>query len=302
MKNNVSPNDLQVFLTVLTEGGFRAAAKRLGVAPSKVSTTISRVEAQLGLPLLLRSTRSIRATEQGEALANRIRPLLSEMASACVEATRSTEQVKGHLKLNVPGAVMPDILPDLIVEFQRRHPKVEVEIVMDNSLVDIIGAGCDAGIRYGKSIDKDMISIPVGPRLQQMALAAAPSYVEEHGQPNDPSQLTQHHAIRYRLPDGTLLPWMLRNGSKSENAKPQSRLVLSVNSLNTGLSYARAGSGIIGTFRNWLDDDFRAGSLIPVLPNWWGEQEGPRLYFPSRLTSTPLRAFIDVCKGAAAIT
>ncbi len=299
MKNNVSPDDLQVFLTVLNEGGFRAAAKRLGVAPSNVSTTISRVEAQLGLPLLLRSTRSIRATEQGEALASRIRPLFSEMTSACLEATRSTEVVKGHLRLNVPGAVMPDILPHLIIEFQRRHPKVEVDIVMDNSLIDIIGAGCDAGIRYGKSIDKDMISIPIGPRTQQTALAASPSYIEEHGNPEDPFQLPDHQAIRYKLPDGTLLPWTLRQGPRSAIGKPQNRLVLSVNSLNTGLSYARAGLGIIGTFRNWLDDDLRNGSLVPVLPNWWADLDGPRLYYPSRLTSTPLRAFIDVCKASA---
>jgi len=298
MKNNVSADDLQVFLAVLAEGGFRAAAKKLGVAPSKVSTTISRMEVQLGLPLLRRSTRSVHPTEQGETLAGRVGPLLSEIAFACADAARSTEEVRGLLRLNVPGAVMPDILPDLIIEFQSRHPKVEVDVVMDNNFVDIIGAGCDAGIRYGKSVDKDMISIPIGPRQQQFALAAAPSYLQEHGKPDHPSQLSPHNAIRYRLPDGTLLPWALRNAGSSYSAKPQNRLVLSVNSLNTGLSYARAGLGIIGTFRNWLDDDLRAGLLVPILPAWWAELEGPRLYFPSRLTSTPLRAFIEVCKSA----
>ncbi|RSB61501.1 LysR family transcriptional regulator [Rhizobium pisi] len=299
MKNNVSPNDLQVFLTVLNEGGFRAAAKRLGVAPSKISTTVSRIEKQLGVPLLLRTTRSIRATEQGQALASRIQPLMIEMDAACLETTRSADVAQGRLKLNVPGAVMPDILPRLIVEFQQRHSKVEVEIVVENSLVDIVEAGWDAGIRYGGSIEKDMISIPIGPRLQQMALAAAPSYIEEHGQPENPAQLTDHDAIRYRLPGGPLLPWALRNGDKTANVKPLTRLVLSVNALNTGLSYARAGLGIIGTFRNWLDDDLRAGTLVPVLPDWWAEQEGPRLYYPRRFTSTPLRAFIDVCRSEA---
>jgi DNA-binding transcriptional LysR family regulator len=298
MKNNVSPSDLRVFLTVLSEGGFRAAANRLGVAPSKVSTTVSRIEQQLGVALLLRTTRSIRATEQGEALATRIQPLMTEMDAACLDAARSADLVQGRLKLNVPGAVMPDILPNLIVEFQRRHPKVEVEIIMDNSLVDIIEEGCDAGIRYGGAIEKDMISVPIGPRLQQMALAAAPSYLEQHGQPENPGQLPDHYAIRYRLPGGQLLPWALRNGGKTANVKPLTRLVLSVNALNTGISYAHAGLGIIGTFRNWLDDDFRAKTLIPVLPDWWAEQEGPRLYYPSRFTSTPLRAFIDLCRAA----
>ncbi|WP_339763643.1 LysR family transcriptional regulator [uncultured Hoeflea sp.] len=288
-----------VFLTVLNEGGFRAAAKRLGVAPSKISTTVSRVEAQLGLPLLLRTTRSVRATEQGRALADRIQPLLAEMDAACLETASSTDRVQGRLKLNVPGAVMPDILPPLLVEFQRRHPQVEVEIVVENNLVDIIAAECDAGIRYGTSIEKDMISIPVGPRVQEIALAASPAYMTEHGHPENAVELTEHHAIRYRLSGGPLLPWILRNGDETVQVRPMTRLVLSVNALNTGLSYARAGLGIIATFRNWLEDDFRAGILVPVLPAWWAEQEGPKLYYPSRFTSTPLRAFIDVCRSPA---
>lgn len=297
MKNNVSPDDLLVFLTVLNECGFRAAAKRLGVAPSKISTTVSRIEAQLGVPLLLRTTRSIRATEQGRALADRIQPLMTEMKAACAETASSTDRVQGSLKLNVPGAVMPDILPPLLVKFQRSHPEVEVEVVVENNLVDIIAAGCDAGIRYGASIEKDMISIPVGPRVQQIALAASPAYVREHGQPHEVLELTDHYAIRYRLPGGAILPWGLKNGDETVHVKPKTRLVLSVNALNTGLSYARAGSGIIGTFRNWLEDDFRAETLVPVLPDWWAEQEGPRLYYPSRFTSTPLRAFIEICRG-----
>ncbi|OHV77166.1 LysR family transcriptional regulator [Rhizobium sp. LCM 4573] len=301
MKNNVSPNDLQVFLTVLNEGGFRAAAKRLGIAPSKVSTTVSRIEKQLGVPLLLRTTRSLRATDQGHALAERIQPLMTEMDAACFEAANSADLIQGHLRLNVPGAVVPDILPPLIVELQRRHPKVQVEIVVENNLVDIIAAGCDAGIRYGDSIQKDMISIPIGPRLQQIALAASPSYVKQHGLPGNPLELADHCAIRYRLSDGTLIPWSLRRGDETANIEPTTCLVLSVNALNTGLSYVRAGLGIIGTFRNWLESDFRAGTLIPVLPDWWAELEGPRLYYPSRFTSSALRAFIDVCRSEATV-
>ncbi|MDQ0322057.1 DNA-binding transcriptional LysR family regulator [Pararhizobium capsulatum DSM 1112] len=221
------------------------------------------------MSLLLRTTRSIRATEQGQALAERIQPLLTEMDAACLETARSTDRVQGRLKLNVPGAVMPDILPPLVVEFQRRLPEVEVEIVVENTLVDIIAAGCDAGIRHGASIEKDMISIPVGQQVQQIALVASASYLKEHGPPRDPVELEAHQAIRYRLPGGLLLPWNLQNGGEVVLVKPVTRLVLSVNALNTRLSYARSGLGIIGTFRNWLEDDFRAGTLVPVLPDWW---------------------------------
>jgi DNA-binding transcriptional LysR family regulator len=296
MKNNVSPNDLRVFLAVLDEGSFRAAAKRLGVAPSKVSTTVSRIETKLGAPLLVRTTRSVRATDQGRALAGRIAPLLAEVDQACIETANSTGRVRGRLKLNVPGAVMPDILPPILTKFQRKHPEVEVEIVVENDLVDIVASGCDAGIRYGASLEKDMVSIPIGPRVQQIALAAAPSYLEERGCPQNPGELTIHDAIRYRFHGGPLLPWMLKNGDETISVEPVTRLTISVNAMNTGLSYARAGLGIIGMFRNWLEDDFSAGTLVPVLADCWRDQEGPRLYYPGRLTPTPLRAFIEACR------
>ncbi len=296
MKNNVPPNDLRVFLAVLHEGGFRAAAKRLGVAPSKVSTTLSRIEAKLGAPLLVRTTRSVRATEQGRALADRIAPLLAEVDQACMETASSTGRVRGRLKLNVPGAVMPDILPPLLTKFQLKHPEVEVEIVVENDLVDIVASGCDAGIRYGASLEKDMVSIPIGPRVQQIALAAAPAYLEERGCPQSPGELTLHDAIRYRFHGGPLLPWTLKNGDETIRVEPVTRLTISVNAMNTGLSYARAGLGIIGMFGNWLEDDFAAGTLVPVLADCWRDQEGPRLYYPDRLTPTPLRAFIEVCR------
>jgi DNA-binding transcriptional LysR family regulator len=296
MTNSAPLNDLAVFLAVLDEGGFRAAAKRLGLAPSKVSTTISRIEARLGVPLLQRTTRSIRATEQGRALAERIRPLLAGIDAACGEAASSLGRVQGNLKLNVPGAVMPDILPPLIAEFQSRHPAVQVEIVVENDLVDIVASGCDAGIRYGAVLEKDMISIPIGPRSQQIALAAAPEYLERLGMPQTPQELARHEAIRYRLPGGQLLPWACEKNGKTVLAAPVTRLTIGVNALNIGLQFARRGLGIIAMFRNWLDDDFSRATLIPVLPDWWPTQEGPRLYYPNRLAPGPLRAFIDFCR------
>lgn len=297
MKNNISPDDLAVFLAVLDEGGFRAASKRLGVAPSKVSMTISKIEKQLGFPLLLRTTRSVCATEQGDSLAKRIKPHLAGFQMACMEASSSIDRVQGRLKLNVPGAVVPDILPPLLSEYQLRYPDVEIEIVMENELTDIVAAGCDAGVRYGDFLEKDMISIPIGPRVQQIALAASPAYLDRRGAPRTLSELSNHDAIRYRLPGGSMLPWRLINGSNSVNVEPITRLTISVDALNSGLSYARSGMGVIGAFRNWLDDDFRIGSLVPILPECWPEQEGPRLYYPNRFTTSPLRAFIDICRN-----
>ncbi|WP_299651173.1 LysR family transcriptional regulator [uncultured Jannaschia sp.] len=296
MKNSISHDDLAVFLTVVRECGFRAASRRLGLAPSKVSTTITRIEASLGVPLLIRTTRSVRTTEAGQELAERIAPHLARLEEACSETADAAGRVRGRLKLNVPGAVMPDILPKLLAALHARHPEVETEIVVENRLVDIVAAGCDAGIRYGDFVEKDMVSIPIGPRRQQVALAAAPDYLRARGSPNGPADLTEHDAIRYRLPDGPLLPWTLCDEQRTITVEPITRLVLSVDALDTGRAYARAGIGIIGAFRNWLEPDFAAGALVPVLPDLWSGMDGPRLYYPGRFSSAALRAFIEVCR------
>ena len=295
MKNSVSPNDLMLFLAVLDEGGFRAAAHRLGIAPSKVSTTVSRIEKQLGVPLLLRTTRSIRATDEGRALADRIGPLLSDLRAACVDTAQAAGRVSGRLKLNVPGAVVPDILPPVVSEFRRRHPAVEVEIIVENGLIDILASDCDAGIRYGSALEKDMVSIPIGPRAQQIALAASPTYLDIRGTPQSLADLTRHEAIRYRLSGGDLLPWSLKDGDETLQIEPTTGLVLGVDAIDSALSYARAGMGIVATFRNWLEADFQRGTLRPVLSENWPSLNGPRLYFPSRFTSPALRAFIETC-------
>jgi len=135
MENHREPSldDLSVFLAVCEASGFRAAAKRLGLSPSKVSDTISRVEAQLGVPLLTRNTRSVRPTEAGRALAARLSPLLAETRAALNDVAGADQQVRGLLKLNVAGAVMVDILPPLIDRFLIRHPAVRVEMGVMNA-------------------------------------------------------------------------------------------------------------------------------------------------------------------------
>lgn len=295
MQNNARADDLAVFLAVLRDGGFRAAAQRLGVAVSRVSTTVARLERELGTPLLLRTTRSVRATEQGRTLADRIAPLFAEIGLACAEVAGSDAQLRGRLKLNVPGAVMPDILPPLLAAYRQRHPDVVVELLVENDLVDIIADGCDAGIRYGTALEGGMISVPIGPRRQQVGLAASPAYLAHKGMPGSLDALMAHDAIRYRLPNGALIPWRLEADGGTTEVAPPARLVLGVNALNSGLAYARAGLGVIGMFRNWLDEDLARGTLVAVLPERWPMFDGPRLYYPSRLASPPLRAFIALC-------
>ncbi|MCA8903126.1 MAG: LysR family transcriptional regulator [Hyphomonas sp.] len=286
-------DDLSVFLAVSRAGGFRKAARWLSLSPSTVSETITRLEARLGVPLFNRTTRSVQLTEAGRALAERLEPVMAEARAAIDDAASSQGIVRGRLKLNVPGAVMVDILPPLIDSFLRTHPEVQVEILVEDSLVDIIAKGCDAGIRYGEHLAQDMIAVPIGPRTQQAAFAASPAYIAARGMPKVPKDLLAHSCIRQRFTSGHLIEWEVERDGTAKRIDPPARLILGTGSPATALGHAVAGHGIIQTFRNWLDPYFGDGSLVPVLTDWWPEFSGPQLYFPRRFSPAPLRAFLD---------
>ncbi|WP_182084121.1 LysR family transcriptional regulator [Aureimonas sp. ME7] len=297
MANNDAPDsldDLRAFLAVLEAGGFRSGARRLGLSPSTVSETIGRLEGRLGVPLFNRTTRSVTPTEAGRILASRLGPLLAEVGAAVNEAASSVAEVRGRLRLNVPGAVMVDILPPLVDRYLERHPAVEVEIVVEDRLVDMTAAGCDAGIRYGEHLGQDMISVPIGPRKQEYALAASPAYLARRGIPQHPRDLLAHDCIRLRFSGAAISPWEFERGGEALTLDPPARLVVGPAGSGAMVSHALAGRGILCTFRNWLDPHFESGALVPLLPDWWPRFDGPRLYFSSRFMPATLRAFLDL--------
>jgi DNA-binding transcriptional LysR family regulator len=287
---------LSVFLAVLDTGGFRAAAQRLRLSPSTVSDRIAQLEAQLGVPLLIRTTRSVMPTETGRTLATRIAPLMAETRAALRDAASSQSVVRGLLKINVTGAVMVDILPPIIDRFLEAHPQVRVEIMVDDRLVDIVAAGCDAGIRYGEHLAQDTIAVPIGPRYQRIAWAAAPGYLAARGAPRHPGDLLNHECIRLRFSSGALVEWLFERGQETVRVDPPGRLIVGVDGASAAIGFARDGRGVIGTFENWLTPYLESGELHPVLHDWWRKFEGPQLYFSSRFKSAPLRAFIELVK------
>jgi DNA-binding transcriptional LysR family regulator len=288
-----SYDDLAIFLAVCSAGGFRSAARQLGLSASKVSETVTRVETLLGVALLARTTRSVMPTEAGRELAASIAPLFSATRVALAHVAGPQNEVRGRLKLNVTGAVMVDILPPIINRFMLRYPGVRVELVVEDRLVDITAADCDAGIRYGEHLAQDMIAVPIGPRVQQCALGASPAYLGQRGEPAHPNQLSAHQSVRMRYSSGVLISWELQRDGEVITADPPSGLIVGVDAAPAAIGFACDGHGIIYTFENWLEPHFDSGALVPLLRPWWPKFEGPQLYFSSRLMAPPLRAFID---------
>ncbi|MDH6297612.1 transcriptional regulator, LysR family [Agrobacterium fabrum] len=292
-------NDIGAFLLVARASGFRQAARASGMSSSALSDAIKRLENELGVRLLNRTTRSVLPTEAGAELLRRVDPAFAEIRSALDQISGDRDRVAGSLKLNVPVSAARLVLPDIVPPFLAAYPDIRLEILTDENFVDIISAGCDAGIRYDERLEQDMIAVPIGPRAQRFALAAAPGYIAARGRPTHPRELLEHACIRGRFAGRAIPPWEFeRDGETMVIDPPGQLLVQSGGGTDLGVSAAIAGMGVIYLFEDWLEPHLESGALEPLLEPWWLSFSGPYLYYPGRrLVPAPLRAFIDFVKG-----
>lgn len=298
---NVDLGDLNAFVAVARAGGFREGARLSGSSASGLSEAVRRLETQLGVRLLNRTTRSVSPTEAGEGLLARLTPALSEVEAALDIVNGFRDRPAGALRLNVPISASRLVLPRIVPDFLAAYPDIRLEIVTNESFVDILAAGCDAGIRYDERLEQDMIAVPIGPRIQRAATAAAPSYLERHGRPQHPRDLLDHACIRGRFPSGAMTtPWEFERGSEVVRVDPAGPLIVSAGgAADLSVDAAVAGTGIVTLFEDWLRPYFESGALEPVLEPWWQSFSGPFLYYPGRrLVPAPLRAFVDFVKSA----
>ncbi|CDZ30074.1 LysR family transcriptional regulator [Neorhizobium galegae] len=292
--------DLNAFVAVARAGGFREGARTTGGSASGLSEAVRRVEAQLGVRLLNRSTRSVVPTEAGAGLLARLTPALTEVDAALDVVNRFRDKPAGVLRLNVPVSAARLVLPAIVPRFLAAYPDIRLEIVADDSFVDVLAAGCDAGIRYDERLEQDMIAVPIGPRLQRFAAAASPAYLDRHGRPNHPRDLLGHACIRGRFTSGAMMLWEFERDGEVVRIDPTGPLIVQVGAAtDLAVEAAIAGTGIMLLFEDWLRPYLDNGSLEPVLEPWWQQFSGPFLYYPGRrLVPAPLRAFIDFIKAS----
>ena len=288
--------DLEAFAAVARARSFRGAAAARGGSASTLSEAVRRLEARLGVRLLNRTTRSVTATEAGQRLLERLVPALGEVQAALQVVDGFRDTPRGMLRLNVPTIVARSILPQIAVGFLAAHPEVTLDVMTEDSIVDVLAAGFDAGVRYDERLEQDMIAVPIGPRVQRFVMGAAPAYLERRGLPAHPHDLMGHSTIRHRFSDRPPFAWELEKDGEIVRLDPPARVIAT--SLEMEVAAAIGGLGIISGFEAVLGPHLASGALTPVLEDWWESFSGPFLYYPSRrLMPGPLRAFVDYVKA-----
>jgi DNA-binding transcriptional LysR family regulator len=293
--------DLSTFALVAEHRGFRQAGRASGQSASALSEAVRRLENQLGIRLLLRTTRSVTPTEAGTLLLSRLRPALGEVASALDVLNTLRDSPRGTLRLNVPVSAARFFLQQMVDQFLGAYPDITLDIVVDNNFVDLVASGCDAGIRYGERLEQDMIALPIGPRTQRFAVAAAPAYLARRGVPEHPRDVLQHACLRGKFLSGAIYPWEFERDGQKLSVEPGGPLIVTPTVADLAVGAAVAGHGLVYLFEEWLAPYMAAGQLQPVLQDWWPTFPGPFLYYSGRRhLPAPLRAFIDFIQSPAA--
>jgi DNA-binding transcriptional LysR family regulator len=285
---------LPIVLAVARHNGFAPAAAELGMSPSAVSHAVRLVEDRLGAPLFARTTRSVALTEAGARLVASVEPALADIDKVAESLSAERGEIAGLLRINAPRVVLDLALTPVLAKLAWRHPKLTVEIFVNDALVDIVAHGFDAGIRLGESVQRDMVALRLTPPLKAI-LVASRSYLDAKGGPKTIADLHQHNCIGYRLGSGGIFEWELMDGKRITTIKTTGTAL--VTDAAHALDLALAGVGIAYTFEQLVRHHIRERRLTWLLPQTAVEQDGLHLYYPRRASMAPkLRAFIDVAK------
>ena len=252
---------LTTFADVALLGNFAAAARKLKLDPSSVSRTIAGLEEELGLRLFQRTTRRLELTEAGEIYLNQIKPLLNEFEHALDEAHKVSSGASGTLRMTTSVSFAQVCILPLIIEFKQLYPKIKLELILTDSVVDLVAEGIDLACRLGPKFDSELI----GTRLMepQYHICVSSDYFNSHPSINEPGDLSKHNCIVFTLPEYRSR-WSFRDKNRIES-KVTINSDLSISSAVALRECARTGMGPV-LLANWMiDDDVKSGKLITIL-------------------------------------
>ena len=296
MSTSLDPfSGLAAFLAVAESGGFTLASARLGVSPAAVSQAIKALEARLGVVLFVRTTRRVRLSEAGKALLSRVKPAAADIIEAVDAVGATQDEPSGFLRLTVPRMAVPLFIEQIVPALRHQHPKIAIEVAVEDATVDLLGRGFDAGIRIGEYLELDMVGVRLT-RDITWSVVASPSYLTAHGRPESPEDLTAHETIRYRFPtSGAIYRWEFERDGRALSVDPPGSLIVNDGALL--VSFAVSGLGLSYVADIAVETELRAGMLVRVLEPFLPTTPGLFLYFPQRAQTQPkLRALIDIAR------
>jgi DNA-binding transcriptional LysR family regulator len=281
-------SELAAFAVVAEEGSFTRAAARLGMSQSALSHAMKGLETRLKVRLLSRTTRSVSTTEAGDTLLRSLRPALEDIAAGLAKAGALGGAPSGTVRLTATKNAATAVVMPMLPAFLAAHPDVRVELIVDDTLTDIVANRFDAGIRFGNIVEKDMIAVRVGPDMRR-AVVGSPSYFAENPPPKTPHELSAHACIAYRLVKaGGIYAWEFEEDGRPLEVRVDGPLVF--NDTDLMRQAAIAGMGIAYVYEDEALDDIRAGRLTRILEDWCPLLPGYFLYHPSRRQTPPALA------------
>ena len=294
--DDVGLRGLEAVLAIARLGTFRAAALDLGMSTTALSHSIRRLESDLGVRLFNRTTRSVSLTDAGRDFIGRVSPAVAEIRGAMERARSQQVTPSGLLRLNASAQGGQAIAP-LMLQFLRRYPEMQIDLVTEGRLVDIVAEGFDLGVRPANLVPRDMLAVSLG-RPQRYAVVVSPEWLAANRAPMTPADLPLEDCIRVRLPNGAMFRWYFEKDGEVVQVDAKGRLT--IDEPGIARTAVMAGVGIGFFIEQDVAEDINEGSLIRVLEEWTPPRPGFSLYYPGRRNpSAGFAAFVGMVREEA---
>ncbi|SDO02917.1 transcriptional regulator, LysR family [Janthinobacterium sp. OK676] len=287
-------NDIRaitVFVRTATLGSLRRAAIDQGISPQAASQSVIQLEKSLGVRLFHRTTRKLSLTEEGQRLFDSVKPALAILSSSLDEARRSKEEVNGILRINAPQSLGLSVLWQFFELFHQSHPKVQLDIELDDQFTDLVSGRADVGFRGGPPPSGGSIARRLVPI--QLIVCASPDYIERHGAPQTIDELSQHSCTGYRWANtGKVAQWQFQIGDEIVHRDIPAVICVNDTAMETRAVLSGLGIGQLGSFEAM--PHIRSGRLVPLLMQHVSQCGAIYIYYGHRAEqSLRVRTFID---------